>query len=138
MEFRADNAKHLKAFRTAMLRYAAKLNTDLKGVAPEDVAQATDFFVKTQIVPALNELADVARKPSRSMVERGAEIVRMAPEIIPSLYSVASQSEIAKVLMTAGLPFLLNDVVAKANQRAELKRSGLYYLLNVRALSRQA
>jgi hypothetical protein len=131
MEFRAENARWLRAFRISLLRYADTLNNELKGRPVDEVAKVTQHLVKTQIAPPLLDLADAMHRPAKSWLERGAEVVKVAPEIVPAVLTMDPHSLLAQAL-SAGAPILLADVVAKAKQQAELKRSGLYYLLRVK------
>lgn len=131
MEFRAENARWLRAFRISLLRYADTLNDELKGRPVDEVGKITRHLVQTQIAPPLLDLADAMHRPARSWLERGADVVKIAPEIVPAVLTMDSHSLLAQAL-SAGAPLLLADVVAKAKQRAELKRSGLYYLLRVK------
>jgi hypothetical protein len=56
MEFRENHKELLRGFRRSMLRYAADLNDKIKDLTVKDFESAMEFFVKTEIAPAMDEL----------------------------------------------------------------------------------
>jgi hypothetical protein len=132
MEFRAENTKTLRAFRRSMLRYADDLNKRLSGIKPEELEKHTEFFIKTEIVPVLDELDAALNAPARAWWRRGLDFVKVIPELATGAFLMDPTTAIAKVLTTyAGQMF--TEITAKGDQREAMKRSGLYYLLRLRA-----
>jgi hypothetical protein len=132
MEFRAENASTLRAFRRSMLRYAADLNKRLSGIKAEELERHTKFFIDTEIVPVLDELQAAVNAPARAWWRRGIDLVKVVPELAAGAFTMEPSTAIAKVLTTyAGQMF--TEIAAKGDQHEALKRSGLYYLLRLRA-----
>lgn len=132
MEFRVENSTTLRAFRRSMLRYADDLNKRLSGIKPEDLEKHTKFFIDTEIVPVLDELQGAINAPARAWWKRGLDFVKVVPELAAGAFTMEPTTAIAKVLTTyAGQMF--TEITAKGDQREALKRSGLYYLLRLRA-----
>jgi hypothetical protein len=115
-----------------MLRYAADLNKRLSGIKAEELERHTKFFIDTQIVPVLDELQAAVNAPARAWWRRGIDLVKVVPELAAGAFTMEPSTAIAKVLTTyAGQMF--TEIAAKGDQREALKRSGLYYLLRLRA-----
>ncbi|TWA99691.1 hypothetical protein [Bradyrhizobium stylosanthis] len=132
MEFRAENADALRAFRRSMLRYAADLNKKLSSLKAEELESKTTFFIQTEIVPVLDELQAAINAPARAWWKRSIDFVRVIPELAAGSFTMDPATAIAKVLTTyAGQMFV--EMSAKGDQREALKRAGLYYLLRLRA-----
>lgn len=130
MEFRAENAKILRAFRRSMLRYAGDLNSQIAGLSRRDFEAKTKFFVQTEIVPVVDELRDIVSSPGRPWYKRAIDFARVIPELGAACLTMEPNALIAKVLATyAGQ--LFTELSAKGDQRDALKRSGLYYLLRL-------
>lgn len=130
MEFRQENAPHLRAFRRAMLRYAGAWRGQLAVAAPEEIAQETRFLVETEIVPALDELRQLATDPARPWLKRAIDGVRLTASVAGSCFTMRWDQAAVKVL-GALAPQFLNEIDAKGDKRRELRRSDLYYLLQV-------
>jgi hypothetical protein len=136
MEFRAENTTTLRAFRRSMLRYADDLNKRLSGIKPEELERHTKFFLDTEIVPVLDELQAAVNAPARAWWRRGLDFVKVVPELTAGAFTMEPTTAIAKVLTTyAGQMF--TEITAKGDQREALKRSGLYYLLRLRAFQEE-
>ena len=132
MEFRAENTTTLRAFRRSMLRYADDLNKRLSGIKPEELEKHTKFFIDTEIVPVLDELQAAVNAPGRAWWRRGLDFVKVVPELAAGAFTMEPTAAITKILTTyAGQMF--TEITAKGDQREALKRSGLYYLLRLRA-----
>jgi hypothetical protein len=132
MEFRAENTATLRAFRRSMLRYADDLNKRLSGIKQEELEKHTKFFIHTEIVPVLDELQAAINAPARAWWRRGLDFVKVVPELATGAFTMEPTAAIAKVLTTyAGQMFA--EITARGDQREALKRSGLYYLLRLRA-----
>jgi hypothetical protein len=132
IEFRAENVEALRAFRRSMLRYAADLNGKLRSVAPDEVQAATQFFVQTELVPALDELRATMEGPARPWHKRAIDLFRVVPVLAGAFMTMNEHAAIAKVLTTYAGQFF-TEIMAKGDQRETLKRSGLYYLLRLRS-----
>ncbi len=130
MEFRRENAPHLRAFRRAMLRYAGAWKGELSAAAPEEIAQETRFLIETEIVPALDELRQLATDPARPWLKRAIDGVRLTASVAGSCLTMRWDQAAVKVLATLA-PQFLNEIDAKGDKHRELRRSDLYYLLQV-------
>jgi hypothetical protein len=130
MEFRAENAKALKTFRRSMLQYAGDLNVKIKDVSPADFERTTKFFIQTEIVPVMDALRASMSNPARPWYSRLTDHAKFFAELGASFFVVDQTTAIAKALANyAGV--LGAELTAKGDQRANLRRSGLYYLLNL-------
>jgi len=130
MEFREENAKHLRAFRRAMLRYAGAWRGHLATVAPDDIAQETKFLVETEIAPALDELRQLVTDPARPWLKRALDGVRLTASVAGSCLTMRPDQAVVKIL-EALAPQFLKEVDAKGDKSREIRRSDLYYLLQV-------
>jgi len=136
MEFRAENTTTLRAFRRSMLRYADDLNKRLSGITPEELKKHTKFFIHTEIVPVLDELQAAVNAPARAWWRRGLDFAKVVPELAAGAFTMEPTTAITKVLTTyAGQMF--TEIIAKGDQREALKRSGLYYLMRLRAFQEE-
>jgi len=131
MEFRAENEKTLRTFRRAMLRYAGELNAEISGLAPHELEGKTDFFVKTRILPELDELREAITASSRTWFERLKDVSKIAADVIPACISTSPKSAIAMALMKNAPGFISSEIAAAGDKTAKLRRSDLYYLLNI-------
>jgi hypothetical protein len=83
-------------------------------------------------VPVLDEPQAAVNAPARVWWRRGLDFVKVVPELAAGAFTMEPTMAIAKVLTTyAGQ--LFTELTAKGDQREALKRSGLYYLLRLRA-----
>lgn len=136
MQFRAEYATALRAFRRSMLKYAADFNGRISDIKLEELESKTTFFVQTEIVPVLDELQAAIDAPARPWWRRGADFIRVIPELAAGCFTLEPSAAIAKILTTyAGQMF--SEFTAKGDRREALKRSGLYYLLRLRAFHEQ-
>jgi hypothetical protein len=130
MEFRAENTMALKTFRRAMLQYAADLNDKIKHLSPADFERATNFFIQTELVPALDALRSSMNDPARPWYHRLADHMKVLAELGASFFAINPTAAIAKALAKyTGV--LGAQLTAEGDQRANLQRSGLYYLLSL-------
>lgn len=132
MEFRAENAALLRVFRRSMLRYAADLQGAIKDASVEEIQRATNFFVLTEIVPVLDELRASMDRPATPWWKRAVNFVRILPELGTNFMTMEPNVAIAKALATYAGQFF-TEVIAEGDKREALKRSGLYYLLQLQA-----
>ncbi|WP_308516149.1 hypothetical protein [Sphingomonas flavescens] len=132
MEFREANQSHLRAFRRAMLRYAGEWKGKLAGVSAEDLARETDFLIQTEIVPALDELRQLANDPARPWYKRAIDGVRILPSVATKCFTMSPGAALAQVLL-AYAPQFFDELAAKGQKQQQVRRSGLYYLLQVQA-----
>ena len=130
MEFREDNRDSLRVFRRSLLRYAGDLSVKLARIAPKDIEAATKFFVDTEIVPALDELRAKMNAPARPWYKRAIDAGRVAPKISPSFYTMDVKTIIGTALL-ADLPQFFTELTAIGEKREALRKSGLYYLLQL-------
>jgi hypothetical protein len=130
MEFRAENATALKTFRRSMLQYAGDLNAKIKDVSPADFEHTTRFFIQTEIVPVLDALRSSMSDPTRPWYNRVADRAKVLAELGANFFVMDPTTAIAKALASyAGV--VGGELTAKGDQRANLQRSGLYYLLSL-------
>ncbi len=130
MEFRADTSDSLRAFRRSMLRYAGDLNGKLASVALQDIAAATKFFVDTEIVPTLDELRAKINAPARPWYKRAIDFGRVLPKVVPSFFTMNPATIIGSILTNYAGQFF-TELSAVGEKREALKKSGLYYLLQL-------
>lgn len=132
MDFREENQAYLRGFRRAMLRYAGEWRGKLAGAAPEDIKQETEFLVRTEIVPALDELRQRAADPARPWHKRAVDGIRIVASVTGSCMTMRFDKAIGQ-LVEALAPQFFQEVEAKGDKSQSLKRSDLYYLLRVQA-----
>lgn len=132
MEFREDNQAYLRGFRRAMLRYAGEWRGKLAGASPEDIKRETEFLIKTEIVPALDELRQLAADPARPWHKRAVDGIRIVASVTGSCMTMRFDKAISQ-LVEALAPQFFQEVEAKGDKSQSLKRSDLYYLLRVQA-----
>jgi hypothetical protein len=130
MEFRSENRALLRGFRQSMLRYAADLNSKIAGCTVEDFTNKTNFFIRTEIVPALDELREAMNRPARPLRDRIVDAVKVAPSIAGAYLAGGPAGLITKIITAYG-PLFLSEISARGDQKETLKRSGLYYLLEL-------
>jgi len=130
MEFRAENTMALKTFRRSMLQYAADLNGKIKDLSPAEFERVTKFFIQTEIAPVLDALRSSMNDPARPWYHRIADHMKVLAELGASFFAIDPTTAIAKTLAKyTGV--LGAELTAKGDQRANLQRSGLYYLLSL-------
>jgi hypothetical protein len=132
MEFREVNAPLLRGFRRSMLRYAADLNNKIKDVSPEEFEAKTKFFVDTQIIPAMDELNATMNDPARPWHKRALDAIKIIPQVGGAFLAAGGAAALAKAITATAAQFFV-EVAAKGDKEEALKRSGLTYLLRLRA-----
>jgi len=132
MEFRQANKELLRGFRRSMLRYAADLSGKIEGLSREDFEVKTKFFVETQIAPAMDELNAVMNDPARPWHKRAIDTLKIIPEIGGAFITGGTSAALTKAI-TAGAAQFFVEVAAKGDKEEVLKRSGLTYLLRLKA-----
>lgn len=132
MEFRAENAALLRGFRRSMLRYASDLNDKIKGLNREDFEAKTRFFIETEIVPSIDELNVTMNDPARPWHRRAIDALKIVPEIGGAFLAGGPSAALTKAITATASQFFV-EVAAKGDKEAALKRSGLTYLLRLKA-----
>jgi hypothetical protein len=130
MEFRDANALLLRGFRRSMLRYAADLNSKIKGLTAEEFEAKTKFFVETQIVPSMDELNATMNDPARPWHKRAVDALKIIPQIGGAFLAGGPAGALTKAITAAAAQFFV-EVAAKGDKEEALKRSGLTYLLRL-------
>jgi hypothetical protein len=130
-EFRVENQAELRAFRATMLRYAGKIGKDIKGVTPEDLQQELNFFIKTEIVPTLDELRRTFDQPARPWFKRAVDLARISAQLGVGLIA-GKEGGPALAAVSAFAPQLFTEIMAKGDKHELLQRGGLTYLLKLR------
>jgi len=130
MEFRAANANLLRGFRKSILRYAADLNGKITGLSLEDFENKTRFFVETQIAPAMDDLRMTLNDPARPWHKRAVDAVKVIPSIAGAYFTGGTSAVLIKALTAYASQFFV-EVAAHGDKQETLKRSGLYYLLQL-------
>jgi len=130
MEFRAANTALLRGFRKSMLRYAADLNGQISGLSFEDFEHKTRFFIETEIVPAMDDLRMTLNGPARPWRKRAVDAIKVVPSIAGACFTVGPHAALAKALTACASEFFV-EVAAHGDKHEALKRSGLYYLLQL-------
>jgi hypothetical protein len=132
MEFREANKDLLRGFRRSMLRYAADLNGKIKDLTREEFEAKTKFFIETEIVPTIDELNAVMNDPARPWPKRAIDAIKIIPQIGGAFLAGGPSAALTKAI-TAGAAQFFVEVAAKADKEEALKRSGLTYLLRLKA-----
>jgi len=132
MEFRAENAPLLRGFRRSMLRYARDLNGKIKDISPDEFEAKTKFFVDTEIVPPLDELNATMNDPARPWFKRAVDGLKIIPEIGGAYLKGGTAAAFTKAITASAAQFFV-EVAAKGDKEEALKRSGLTYLLRLKA-----
>jgi hypothetical protein len=132
MEFRNANAALLRGFRRSMLRYAADLNGKIKGMDRDEFERHTKFFIETEIVPSMDELNATMNDPARPWHKRAIDAIKVIPEIGGAFLTGGPHAALTKAITAAAAQFFV-EVAAKGDKEEVLKRSGLTYLLRLKA-----
>ncbi|HXW30161.1 MAG TPA: hypothetical protein VEK55_12430 [Xanthobacteraceae bacterium] len=132
MEFRQANSTLLRGFRRSMLRYAADLNSKIKGLSAEDFRAKTQFFVETEIVPTMDELNATMNDPARPWHRRAIDALKIIPQVGGAFLTAGPSAALTKAITTSAAQFF-TEVAAKTDKAEAIKRSGLTYLLRMRA-----
>jgi hypothetical protein len=133
MEFRDESKKELRAFRRAMLTYAAELNKSLdQDAEAADIEKKAQFFVETEIGPRLEDLRDTIGKKSFGWMGRSA--LTIFPTVGAGYLSGGSYGAMATLLTTGATQIGLE--FKSRNAKNEAKKSGLYYLLKAETKTR--
>jgi hypothetical protein len=132
MEFRDANSTLLRGFRRSMLRYAADLNGKIKDMDRETFEKHTKFFIETQIVPTMDELNATMNDPARPWHKRAIDALKMIPEVGGAFLAGGPQAALTKAITATAAQFFV-EVAAKSDKEEALKRSGLTYLLRLKA-----
>ncbi|MFO0992721.1 MAG: hypothetical protein U1E67_12420 [Hyphomicrobiales bacterium] len=131
MEFRESNKALLRAFRKSMLRYSADLNEKIGRLSIDEYQQTTRFFLETEIVPAMDDLRAALNDPARPWHKRAIDGVKVIPSIAGAYFTGGTSAALVKALTAYASQFLV-ELAAHGDKRDALKRSGLYYLLQLR------
>jgi hypothetical protein len=132
MEFREANASLLRGFRRSMLRYAADLNSKIKDITEEEFVSKTKFFIETNIVPAMDELNVTMNDPARPWHRRAVDALKIIPQVGGAFLSGGASAALTKAITASASQFFV-EVAAKGDKEEVIKRSGLTYLLRLRA-----
>src|SRR5262249_54820228 len=136
MEFRDANKDLLRGFRRSMLRYAADLNGKIRGLTREEIEHKTKFFIETEIVPAMDELNTVMNDPARPWPKRAIDAIKIIPQIGGAFLAGGPSAALTKAITTGAAQFFV-EVAAKSDKGEALKRSGLTYLLRLKAFQEE-
>jgi hypothetical protein len=115
-----------------MLRYAADLNGKIAGLSVRDFENKTRFFVKTEIVPVMDELRSAIDNPARPWHRRAIDTVRVLPSLGAAYFAGGTSAVVTKILMASAGQFF-TELGAAGDKQEILKRTGLYYLLRLQA-----
>jgi len=132
VEFREANASLLRGFRRSMLRYAADLNSKIKNITLEEFETKTKFFIDTQIIPAMDELNATMNDPARPWHKRAIDALKIIPQVGGAFLAGGPSAALTKAITATAAQFFV-EVAAKGDKEEALKRSGLTYLLRLRA-----
>jgi len=132
MEFRQANTALLRGFRRSMLRYAADLNNKIKDISWAEFEAKTKFFVETQIVPSMDELNATMNDPARPWHKRALDAIKIIPQVGGAFLAGGGGAALTKAITATAAQFFI-EVAAKGDKEEALKRSGLTYLLRLRA-----
>lgn len=134
IDFRADNVKELRAFRSSMLRYARELNQQISNDgSKEELFKKAKFLVDTEISPALHDLNRDLTNPNRPWHKRMTNGITISSSVVAGFLTggLVGQSA-AQGIRDA----ILSEIEGKGDKQEAAKRHGLYYLLNVKTLGK--
>lgn len=123
-----DDALALEA-----IYYAAPIPSDLatlSGLSLEDFESKTRFFIESQIVPAMDDLRITMNDPARPWHKRAIDAVKVLPSIGGAFFAGGVSAALTKALTTYAAQFFV-EVAAHGDKQEAMKRSGLYYLLQL-------
>jgi hypothetical protein len=135
MEFRAEHKSNMAAFRREMFKLAAQLNEDIKSATPEEVEKKAEFFIKTTIIPQLDELANLLNNPRRGWMTRLGDIVKFSPHLISAYGTGGGWAALTSILSGLVPDFVNKELQAEDRKKSQIN-SGLHYLLQIRDLSK--
>lgn len=125
MEFREENVRYLRRFRTAMLKYTGELSKELASAKPEEFEAVAKIFVETRIAVAIEEL--------RQSIESRRKIkpyLKDLPKVVGGLgIAAATHNYVAagKALISA----ISKAFKEKASNDEIVDAHGLAYLLRL-------
>lgn len=128
-ELRERTRDDVKPFRQAMLKFTKDVNSAISSESNmEEVVKAAQFVAKTQVEPAMEELRNRLRDPSRHWTQRFIDLAGPATILLSGSSSLPDM--IAKTLAALLIPLGAEAVAQRAKAR-EIKRSGLHFLLSL-------
>jgi hypothetical protein len=92
----------------------------------------TKFFIDTQIVPAMDELNATMNDPARPWHKRAIDAIKIIPEVGGAFLAGGPHAALTKAITATAAQFFV-EVAAKGDKEEVLKRSGLTYLLRLKA-----
>ena len=111
---------------------AADLNAQIKGLTRKDFEEKTKFFIETKIVPAMDELNAAMNDPAHPWHKRAIDAIKIIPAVGGAYMTGGTAAALAKALTATAAQFFV-EVAAKGDKEEALKRSGLTYLLQLKA-----
>lgn len=133
IEFRIENKKLLHAFRSSMLRYSRDVNDLLDDGSSDELWRKANFFLETEIKPTLHDLSSILNAPGRPWSKRAGDILKIAPQLAVTYLSLGG---FGPTSASPVLDFLISELAARSDRDEAMKRSGLYYLLKLKAAVR--
>jgi hypothetical protein len=132
VDFRIENVKELKNFRSSMLRYAKALNAQIADdPSADEVRRKTEFFVKTEIAPALHDLKRDLDNPNRPWHKRVTEGFKIVSAVGLNFLTGGLVGQTAAEGVKNAM---LSELEGKGDKQEAAKHNGLYYLLRARAI----
>ncbi len=137
LDFRDEMKPYVSSFRLSILRLARTLNSMIgDGATSEEIGKKAAFLVETDVQPPLIELKNYAESPERRWYKNVSDLVPLASKIVGSFSAVPSGLPVSASLVGVGGLFA-GDVKAEWDREAAVKRSPIYYLLEVERLKRR-
>jgi len=134
-DFREQNKGNLAAFRSGMLRLAAKLDSVIEDCDAEHIAERTKFVIDTEILPALDELRADIQKSNRPWGVRAMDAATVGGAIavgfLTGSAAVGALSGLTKIADVAS-----KELQAKKDAQERRNKNGLFYLLEVERFTR--
>ena len=98
----------------------------------QDFERHTKFFIETEIVPSMDELNITMNDPARPWHKRAIDAIKIIPEVGGAFLAGGPSAALTKAITASAAQFSV-EIMAKGDKEEALKRSGLTYLLRLRA-----
>ncbi|MFC7292889.1 hypothetical protein [Hirschia litorea] len=134
LDFRDEMKPHVKRFRLAILRMAKTLSQHIEdGAEAEAISNAAKFIVETEVQPLLIELREFAESENRPWHKQ--LILPLRNLLRPQFWMMPEQAALAQ-LGDKYFSLLTDHELSVTEKDKQLRRSPMYYLLEMQKLSR--
>ena len=137
LDFRDRMAPYTKPFRISLIKIAGLLNQELEGISDfNELSEAAQFIIETEIQPQLIELKEFAESPLRPWYKNILKVGKpLAAQLSSGFWSVPLEVHMGKVLKEY-FSLSITDEVTRKQKDKIIKRNPLYYLLQIEQLGK--